>query len=337
MYNVVSLNLCNFLLMRGLKSLKFQPLTPQKLKLSDISGLLDAQQGWPVSVSPGPCNALVPSSQPPAPASPDSTDYSIAPSSESAKPPLIATAPLVASTPSLMPAQSLAAYGYGGGLQATGGLAAGTFPGAAALSSAGLSYATGGLTAGNYAAAGLAAGNYAAGGLTAANYAAGGLTAANYGSLAAGGLQSGLAASLQQSGLVSAYPGFDTSGGQYVTYTASPTGGVKLVQNPYSLGSGGLMSNPLNAAAGLSHSSLAGNPALGANHLTAASFGTGFSASPLSLARLHGGAVGIPMAPGLGSGGSAAARGARVYKGTESGIFNIFSIGDLALQREFRK
>ena len=103
----------------------------------------------------------------------------------------------------------------------------------------------------------------------------------------------------------------------------SPAGGVKLLQNPYDpakaaalgLSSNGLISNPLNAAS----AALAHSPSLTGHAGLVPSYGAGLSASPLSLARLHGGAVGIPMGQGLAAGGSTM-RTASVYKGTESGI-----------------
>ena len=268
----------------------------------------------------------MPSSQPPAPATPDtSATINTTTSSKTEtvtsatvyadnKPPLVAQVPhsYAASYISSGHTPSLAAYSYNGGLSAAynGGLSAYT----------GLS---GGLASAGLTQAGLAQAGYASAGLP-AGYASAGLTSAGLAS--AGGLSAGLS-----QGLVSGYPGLSYSSGSllgsgqdYASYTMSPGGGVKLLQNPYDpakaaalgLSSNGLISNPLNAAA----AQLASSPSLtGHAGLVHSAYGTGLSASPLSLARLHGGAVGIPMGQGLAAGGSTM-RTARVYKGTESGI-----------------
>ncbi|XP_063679156.1 CUGBP Elav-like family member 3 isoform X3 [Bolinopsis microptera] len=317
-------------------------LNMQASRVPQKEGLLETnpQQTWAVSASPGPSNALMPSSQPPAPAIPDTsatTNTTTSSKTETVtsatayadnKPPLVAQVPhsYAASYISSGHTPSLAAYSYNGGLSAAynGGLSAYTGL-SGGLASAGLTQA--GLAQAGYASAGLPAG-YASAGLTSAGLASAGLASAG---LASAGLASagGLSAGLSQ-GLVSGYPGLSYSSGSllgsgqdYASYTMSPGGGVKLLQNPYDpakaaalgLSSNGLISNPLNAAA----AQLASSPSLtGHAGLVHSAYGTGLSASPLSLARLHGGAVGIPMGQGLAAGGSTM-RTARVYKGTESG------------------
>ena len=217
------------------------------------------------------------------------------------KPPLVASVPQSYAAGYISSGPNIAAY--------NGGL------------SAAYSGLSGGLASAGLASAGLAPAGLSTAGLASAGLASAGLASAGLAS--AGGLSGGLGA-----GLVSGYPGLSYSSGSllgpgadYATYTMSPAGGVKLLQNPYDpakaaalgLGSNGLISNPLNAASAALAPNLAGHAGL------VPSYGTGLSASPLSLARLHGGAVGIPVGQGLAAGGSTM-RAARVYKGTESGI-----------------
>ncbi|KAL5259227.1 hypothetical protein ACHWQZ_G009622 [Mnemiopsis leidyi] len=281
-------------------------LNMQASRVPQKEGLLDSNsaQTWAVSASPGPSNALVPVSQPPAPSTPESSSTSstlsgktdtLTTAAADNKPPLVASVPVSYAAGYISSGHNLAAYN-GGFSAAYSGL-------------------SGGLASGSLASAGLAAGGFSTAGLASAGLASAGLASA-------ASLSGGLGA-----GLVSGYPGLSYSSGSllgpgadYATYTMSPAGGVKLLQNPYdpakaaalSLGSNGLISNPLNAASAALGQNLAGHAGL------VPSYGTGFSASPLSLARLHGGAVGIPMGQGLAAGGSTM-RTARVYKGTESG------------------
>lgn len=272
------------------------------------SGLLEttSQQNW-ASASPGPSGALVPVSQPQPPSTPDASvptstttstskpDSAIHVSADN-KPPLVASVPhSYANYISSGHAQSLAAYN--GGLSAAyTGLSGG-------LASAGL--ATPGLTSAGLAHSGLAHSGLASAGLATA----GSLTAGLVGGYPGGGLN------YSSGSLLGA-------AADYSTYSMSPGGGVKLLQNPYdpakaaalslSNMNNGLISNPLNAAA----AALAPNANLAG---LVPSYGTGLSASPLSIARLHGGTVGIPMGQGLAASGPSL-RTARVYKGTESGI-----------------
>ena len=223
--------------------------------------------------------------------------------------------PLIVSQPALVSQQPLAAYSGHGGLALSG--------------------------LGGYPTAGLTAGGLTAGGYSTALSGHGGLPAG----LTSAGLQAGLQGYSPYSGLYSSSSLLGSSAGDYMTYTMSPTGGLKLMQNPYDpyskamgLSSGGLISNPLNAAAGFAGAASMGGgglaamgggglaamgggglAAMGGGGLAAMGLGGGLSASPLSLARLHGGAVGLPMGAGLSAGG-VAGRPARVYKGTESGI-----------------
>ena len=196
---------------------------------------------------------------------------------------MVASAPLIGSSP-LLSSSSPAA------------LAAGYTTSQAALAASGYTSSQAALAAGYTSSpAALAAAGYTAAGTAAAYSGAGALSG-----LSSPGLMGGLGGYL-----ASGYPAVSYPSG-YATSLADYTGGypagaaVKLMQNPALAGSaGGLISNPLNSL----NNSMTSQYALAA-------------ASPLSLARLHGGSAamtaGLTVAAGTG-------RQPRIYKGTESG------------------